>query len=62
MIASVGPVLKVVVDGCLPVGEHSPVLADLALNGDWQRGEFGDDFCTGLPDLALVMFICDSIL
>ena len=47
MIASVGPVLEVVVYGCLPVGEHAPVLADFALNSAWQRGEFRDDFCTG---------------
>lgn len=44
MVATVGPVLKVVIDGGRSVGERSPVFADLALYSAGQGGEFSEDF------------------
>ena len=43
MVASVGPVLEVVVDGGGPVGQPPIVLAYLPLDCAGQRREFCDD-------------------
>ena len=62
MVASVGPVLEVVVDGGGSVGQPPLVLAYLPLDCAGSDASSAMILALVRGDLSVVVFICDSIL